>query len=135
MQGAVFHQGSKHKNEANRHKKVHCCHVGDLWERLPSDCTQRCHGQHRCNACTRTKGRGNTIIRSPRKKQILKLARESLARHHKNEPPQGSPQIPPTPSVLLQEAVPMDPAATVGSYGRQHIRWRCKSLPFSTPAE
>jgi len=30
MQGSVFHECCKHKNETHRDKEIHCCHVRNL---------------------------------------------------------------------------------------------------------
>lgn len=45
MQGAILHQSGEDKDEANRHKEIHCCDVGDLGERLPGNGAEGSHRQ------------------------------------------------------------------------------------------
>lgn len=45
MQGAVFHQSRKHKDEANRYKEIHCRDIGDLGQRFPGYGAESSHGQ------------------------------------------------------------------------------------------
>lgn len=45
MQGAIFHQSRKHKDEANRYKEIHCRDIGDLGQRFPGYGAESSHGQ------------------------------------------------------------------------------------------
>lgn len=45
MQGAILHQRREDKDEANRHKEIHRCDIGDLGERFAGNGAEGGHGQ------------------------------------------------------------------------------------------
>lgn len=57
VQRAVLHEGCEGEDEADGDEQVHGSDVGNFGQGLSGDGAERCHGEHRGDACMETNRR------------------------------------------------------------------------------